>query len=156
VDTGQRIKLFSSSERRVTLVAFSPDGKFLVLSVFHPDQIIVRRVKGSNEVGRLPCQEHEEVRSLAFPPHGTLLASGDSRQVTLWDISTQKVKKRLGDESLGCASALAFSPDGKLLAVSGMERHSISLWEVATGKKYRPFKGQDRAISSVLFSPDAK
>ena len=51
--------------------------------------------------------------------------------------------------------ALAFSPDGKVLA-SGSFDKTIKLWDVATGKEVRTFTGHTKDVVSVAFSPDGK
>ncbi len=51
------------------------------------------------------------------------------------------------------ARALAFSPDGKTLAVGG-EGNVLELWDVTTGKS-RTFAGPTR-VGSLVFTPDGK
>jgi WD40 repeat protein len=51
--------------------------------------------------------------------------------------------------------AVAFSPDGLLLATAGDDR-VVTLWDPATGKKAGTLRGHADAISSVAFRPDGK
>lgn len=51
--------------------------------------------------------------------------------------------------------ALAISPDGKLLALSG-PGGSVHLWEVETGKELTVLKGHTLAVSALAFAPDGK
>jgi len=51
--------------------------------------------------------------------------------------------------------AVAFSPDGKLLASGGYE-NTICLWDVATGKEVRKWKGPESNVACLVFSPDGK
>ena len=51
--------------------------------------------------------------------------------------------------------ALAFSPDGRLLA-SGGASEAIKLWEVATGREAKSLTGHRAWVSSISFSPDGK
>jgi WD40 repeat protein len=50
-------------------------------------------------------------------------------------------------------SRVAFSPDGKTL-VSGSPDGQVLLWQVATGRQIRRFKGHGASIMAVVFSPD--
>ena len=53
-------------------------------------------------------------------------------------------------------SAVAFSPDGKLLAASDREG-SISLWEVSTGQRIATLnEAGGKIVNDVAFSPDGK
>ena len=51
--------------------------------------------------------------------------------------------------------ALAFSPDGKTLAI-GVRDGTIRLWDVESGKQRSILKGHTEGVLSVAFSPDGK
>ena len=55
----------------------------------------------------------------------------------------------------GGALALAFSPDGELLASGGNDKH-VRLWEVATGKEKAILQGHTSHVATVAFSKDGK
>ena len=101
---------------------------------------------------------------LAFAPGNKLLAvaegfesqSGFAR-IKLWDWTTGKVRILPGHRKT-TPSALAFRPDGKILA-SGCHDGCLKLWDVDTGKELSdlPAPGKDRQldeITALLFSPD--
>jgi WD40 repeat protein/serine/threonine protein kinase len=48
---------------------------------------------------------------------------------------------------------VAYSPDGKLLASSGTDQ-TVKLWDTATGKVIREWRGHEDAVNDVAFSPD--
>ena len=51
-------------------------------------------------------------------------------------------------------NALAFSPDGKLLAV-GMDSYKFSVYDAVTGQRFgRFFKEHDFSITQLAFTPD--
>jgi WD40 repeat protein/class 3 adenylate cyclase len=64
----------------------------------------------------------------------------------------------LGSPNLKHNSAvksIAVSPDGKYI-LSGSEDNTAKLWETATGKEIRTFKGHCGWVCGVCFSPDGK
>jgi WD40 repeat protein len=67
-------------------------------------------------------------------------------------------RARLGTLHLwqgGAISALAFAPDGKTL-VSASDSPTLRLWDAATGKELRQFRGHRGPVCSVAFAPDGK
>ena len=104
--------------------------------------------------------------AVAFSPNGTTLAAGDATTgvyandvtngvVRLWNVATGKPITTFADPSSQGALSLAFSPDGKTLAV-GDRDGATYLWNVATGKLIRaPFVDPNsQGINGVAFSPD--
>src|SRR4051794_33961045 len=52
--------------------------------------------------------------------------------------------------------ALAFSPNGKLLAVAGYNPHVIHLFDPGTHKEVNTCTGHTKGVRHVAFSPDSK
>lgn len=123
----------------------SPDGKLLALSYYAEseslklwrisDTAVVTPVGEIDDKSALP-------REFAFSPDGRFLAVGsgtnamkplgdEKAAVQLWEISDPAHPQQVGQPlrtTENSVSALAFSPDGQLLAVAGTE--SASLWNV--------------------------
>ena len=93
------------------------------------------------------------IRSVAFSPDSSLLASGGNDQtIKLWDIhSGQCCKTFLGHSTW--VRSVAFSPDGALLA-SGSDDQTIKLWDVKSGQCCKTFLGHSSYVWSTAFSPD--
>jgi WD40 repeat protein len=49
--------------------------------------------------------------------------------------------------------AIAWSPDGRLLASSGAD-HVVRLWDPTTGKPMAALKGHARGVEALVWSPD--
>ena len=78
---------------------------------------------------------HAGVRSVAFSPDGTTLATGNLlRTVELWDVATGKLINTLTGhtdygEITGYVYSVAFSPDGATIASGGIDATG-RLWEI--------------------------
>lgn len=135
---------------------------------------------------------HFTITAVAFSPDGNLLAVGTSiGQVLLYDVSSRTLARSLDDETgrladsatvgglksipraVGSVASLAFSPDGKLLAVCGGAFSDVplvpgttrrltrsvtgpgrlKLWDVKTGSLRHDLAGHSHA-AAVGFSPD--
>jgi WD40 repeat protein len=113
-------------------LAITPDGKTLVVGHHQNDAktgptggISLWDVATGLRQGLLQHTSPRGVSRLVLAPDGKMIAAAESwkegekgaykRCVTLWDVGSGKVHASLADET---TSALAFSPDGKVLARS--------------------------------------
>jgi WD40 repeat protein len=107
------------------------------------------------------------ISSLAFSPDGQTLATGDHAMwqtggVSLRDAATGRERVRFKqfefvgtDSQLKDVNALAYSPDGKILASAGYS--TIRLSDAATGKELAGLKtGVYSLLRDLAFSPDGK
>jgi WD40 repeat protein len=83
---------------------------------------------------------------------GEIEAAAKDSTIKVWDADSGAEQRTIRGQEDG-VFALAFSPDGKLLASAGPDP-SIHLWDLATGKEVRALKGHIGAVSSLAFSPD--
>ncbi len=107
---------------------------------------------------------HNETHFITTSADGKLAASayGFNEEVLLWDLPKGKLLKRLGQgKTLGGANqfndpqCLAFSPDGKFLAV-GNNRNTIQVWDVNSGQLLRTLSGHADYVRAVHYLPDGK
>ena len=150
------IRLWSLAESRVIRsldvsknsyigsIAFSPDGKRLA---FHADDQPVRL--WDLETGTEVASSREPfscIVQIRFSPSGTLVGLVDEESSALiWNPVSGKMKK-LNQP----ASALAFSPDGKSLALG---LNTLQLVEVDSGRRAAEFVELDGRATSIAFSP---
>lgn len=109
-----------------------------------------------------PLPDTTDVVDLAFAPVGHVLATaGDD--ITLWDTADPAEPRPLGhlvetpaDGLTAGASAVAFSPDGRLLAAA-FDDERVQLWDVSRPDAARGLGSPMKiATTELAFSPDGK
>ncbi len=97
------------------------------------------------------------VRTVAFAPNGTVLASGSNDQtIRLWDVRTGKGREPWRGQP-GEINGLSFAPDSAVLAAAsgaGKKHVAIWLWDVPSGEKRGELVGHTDEVLDVRFSPD--
>jgi sugar lactone lactonase YvrE/predicted Ser/Thr protein kinase len=107
------------------------------------------------------------VTAMAFSPNGRSLASVDGEptregpKTRLWDVTRGRLSATLvgpAPRGSGSVNAVAFSPDGTLVAAGGNYGLDVStrLWRVAGRRLVGPLAQSDSIMKSLAFSPDGK
>ena len=95
---------------------------------------------------------------LTYSPDGGTLAIEtweDGRQIHLLNARTGKSKRSLDWEGDG-VRAIAFSPDGKILASGSWGDGIIRVWNAKNGKLQHKLSGHTESVETLVFSSDGK
>jgi RNA polymerase sigma factor (sigma-70 family) len=134
---------------------FTPDGKTLLAPRARDEQ--------GADVAAIDAASGKELRhfaalpgrvvALAVSSDGRTVAVGTSEpSVQLWDLARGTLLRRLACQEAPSADALAFSPDGTVLASA--DAGAICLTEVGTGKEVGRLPAAGERAEYVCFTPD--
>ena len=137
--------------RSTTGVTFSPDGNLLALGS-DSDRTVTLHDPGTGMRLRTLGQVNK-VHDVAFSPDGTLLASTDGFAVRLRETGAWTTRHLLTGPGAEM-QALAFSPNGALLACGG-GGPAVGMWDTTTGQELVPLHISGMTWSwSVAVGPD--
>jgi WD40 repeat protein len=154
------VTLLTGHEGAVETMGYRPDGRSMI-TVDEDGTAIIWDTTPAHQgtrraTVRLPGQTR--VTEAAIAPDGHTVAAADaSGRVTLYDVSdpARPVTLRAFDERLTDFATMAFSPDGRTLAIRG--HRTLRLWDVSG--RARPIRlgtlnGDNLVGDDVAFSPD--
>jgi WD40 repeat protein len=130
-----------------------------------PDREAQRRPNQTIKLAPRLIKGTDGALSIAISPDGRTLASGDTShsalgEARLWDLENCKVLASLPGHR-GPVIALAFSPDGKMLAAAAEPEKlgmiaEVRLWGVAGREVRHTLSEGSRRLAAVAFSPDGR
>ena len=151
VRTRKEVHSFDCSVAKINGIAFSPDGKLLASGEAIWNLETKKKIQALNE--------GMDAR-VDFSPDGSLIevALRDNQDISqptkLWDVASGKVIRTFDNQNGNGTHSIAFSADGKLLAVAN-PFGTVALWDVKSGKIASTLDCgvKKAAMHDVLFSP---
>jgi len=148
--SGQLRASINGHPKLVRCMAFSPDGEVLATGSYDDGVVKLWRMP-EGKLARVIDGHVRGVSALAFDKIQGLLATGDDNgDVRLWNPKSGGKKADLKHGKR--VQSIAFSPDGKLIAISDPP----AVWDVASRKKLTTLKGDMLWIYRMAFSPNGK
>jgi WD40 repeat protein len=131
-------------------LAFAADGT--LWSVEDPGLLRHWDVAGRRQIAYTALDEPATLWS--FSPGARLVAAG-SDDVSVWEVAAGRLRACWAQPSW--VTAIVFPPElsgpGEWLAI-GHDDAAVRLWDLATERVVREFRGPGQAISALAFSPD--
>ncbi len=154
--------------------AFSPDGRLAAVA-WSGSAVKLNDAATAREIGSIALDRSLNIQQIAFSPDAKTLAVAamETRagvnfnqmqgvnfdqmmayNLHLYDITTPSAPREVRALTLpAMSSALAFSPDGKMLAVGG---EAIKLFNLTNGSELKSLNGHTLLVNALAFSPDGK
>ena len=149
VATGELLATFEHPDV-VTTVAFSPGGHQLLTASTDHSAALWDLERGA---AKRPFEVDAVVQAIAVSPAGDLAVGRADSRISVW--RGGKGSPEILRDHTARVLAVAYSPDGKLLA-SGGEDAAVLLFDARTHAKVRSLGDHEGAIRSIGFSVDGR
>jgi WD40 repeat protein len=161
--TGKEVGRLTQAGHLLHSVDFSPDGETLAVGGSRGDS---RKATDYKTIGLVTVWDWKErkllktiedvngaVNTVKFSPVGSTLAWAGWGTASLWTLAESK--RTLLDLNGVTINSVAFSPDGRLLAL-GHNQKGVCIWDRSTASPRGLLGGHTAQVEAVAFAPDGR
>jgi len=163
--------------RNFNTMTFSGDGKYIAVGDNNfgrgvKNHATVYEVATGKQAAQVEVVHNQNVRAFLSGDGKILVTTGQyfplggvaeppqkrieiNQTLELWDPATGKAVRTIRNEAGWGVSTVAFSPDGKQMAVAA-QNGGLIIWDLATGKELRRVAGRRNIGAFLAYSPDGK
>jgi eukaryotic-like serine/threonine-protein kinase len=147
VSTGEMHKQFKGPGKKISSLAYRPDGARLAAADFDGNAALYNPVTGE-QITALPP---EGAFKVAYSPDGRWLAGTGRQRISLWDQKNNAPVIELGSRS----GAIGFSADSREL-VSADQDHILRVWNLESKEIRTVMQGHTAELFAAVFHPSGK
>jgi WD40 repeat protein len=153
IDSGDTLQVLRPRLGGLSAAALSHDGRTLAVAGTEDREPVVQLINPETHEVKALKGFANRLDALAFSPDGKWLAGiGRTQNLCLWELAKGlPSREHKGPGSL--APDLTFDPNSKQLVTGGEKAH---FWPVAEGGRSTPFKGHEKVVVAIAWSPDGK
>lgn len=150
-----------SSERRlvghpwgVNAVSVSPRGDVILSAGQAGTAILWNRASGKVACNLIGNDSMYAIGSIVFDNDGkTAISASQDRSVRTWDLTTCKQMSSVYDKAYK-GGPVAMAPHRNLAVSRAIDRKTLVLWELNTGRELSQMMGHTSEVNAIQFSPD--
>jgi serine/threonine protein kinase/WD40 repeat protein len=116
--TGQQVATLSGTSSPAFRVQWSPTGDHLAVGMNNSHEVFLYKIAGRRQVRQRLTGHRVELHSVAAHPRRERIATSGYSELMTWDLSISRPSPVALEPTPGAVTALAYSPDGSLLATA--------------------------------------
>jgi WD40 repeat protein len=134
---------------------FTPDSKRVAVGAYQDPGLVFWDIENGKEL-----ETWKDAGDLHYSPNGHRVTTNINEYITIRDVDTGKTVQQLHTNYF-CCEILAFSPDGRWLALMDTDdKRKIQLWDLGTGMQRRTFESaplpRQLYFTGAVFTPDSR
>ena len=154
IDTGKVIAKWMAHSGRVWSVCWSRDGQRVVSGSADGTARVWDMESRKKTILEPINTESISKNAVVYSPDETLIATGGSSDIKIWDAKTGERVNALKGHTYP-VWCLAWTLDGRTL-ISGSADHSIRTWDTTTWKQIAVLRGHTNFVQGLAISPNGR